>query len=1120
MSVLILNIPHIVDEEDLTEFLEAFIGNGTILRCKILRHQDTARSKGVGVVDFKEKQVAILAVQLSREEKLKFHNRVLRLTINDRMPSPQDSSVLFPIEFGKLLIGCLTSKDTLCSMWSHGGSLILEIVPESQTLSIRLKRPDASWMMEYRMEFHFSEISKLSAVQVNGKHNGFSLQIKESPPYLYCRTVRGPPVATGDPYVDMIESYLARNLKQLKNADERFTWARTTDFTPNVIGQSFMYVVEIVGPEAEFLNAFMNGTGIYNATSSTLRRMRGQSYADNQVSVPLLKPVDLLGLPLSLPFEVLYKINNLVQQGKLSGPTLSDGKFFNLIKDSPFSEAVFALQAMSGLENTCYEPIRYLMEQLEEYKRGVKPPLAKPDKGTVLIHRLLVTPTKVYCMGPEAETSNRIIRQYQTLSSHFLRVNFVDENFSPLMSSALMAEANTSRSNVYKRIKFLLKEGIVIGCKKYEFLAFSASQLREGQLWMYATKETPHGPTRGTITAEIIRGWMGDFATIRNVAKCAARMGQCFSSSTETRKVLPIQVKRIKDINRKTGSVTYCFSEGIGKISEDFARVIASDCGLPEGVVPSAFQIRYGGYKGVVARDPTVSSAFKLHLRPSMRKFDAPHMSLEVLAWTKPLPCHLNRQVISLLSTLGVKDSAFINLQNQIVSKYENMLEDDAVAKKILQELGSDSLALAMLQCGYASKAEPLLRRLLCVFKDAQLNELKHKAKIPVANGRLLMGCLDETGTLQYGEVYVRYTASPIAGAPREENVVKGRVFVAKNPCLHPGDIRILKAVDVPSLRHMVDCVVFPQCGERPHPNECSGSDLDGDMYVVSWEETLVPSDMDPPMDYTPPPVTPLDHPVKVEEIQEFFVNYMVNDNLGLIANAHVVHADKEPDMARSPMCLELAQLASMAVDFPKTGVPAIIPWELRPKEYPDFMEKVHKTTYISHRILGKLYRSINPIKMGFSLSEEDMKECYDRALVVKGYENHLEGALVHKKMYDVKLMGLMNHYGIREEGEIVSGNILSMSQLYVRRQIDAQPKVRLAFKALQKEAKTWFKGGQSGQVEKEEAAKASAWYHVTYHFSYFSCKDHSQYSKVTNSRIHLLSFPWVLSHELLSLKR
>lgn len=51
----------------------------------------------------------------------------------------------------------------------------------------------------------------------------------------------------------------------------------------------------------------------------------------------------------------------------------------------------------------------------------------------------------------------------------------------------------------------------------------------------------------------------------------------------------------------------------------------------------------------------------------------------------------------------------------------------------------------------------------------------------------------------------------------------------------------------------------------RPHPNECSGSDLDGDLYFLSWDEALVPASADNPMDYCPPGQVSLDHPVTVE---------------------------------------------------------------------------------------------------------------------------------------------------------------------------------------------------------------------------------------------------------------
>ncbi|MCO5610326.1 hypothetical protein L7F22_064562 [Adiantum nelumboides] len=51
----------------------------------------------------------------------------------------------------------------------------------------------------------------------------------------------------------------------------------------------------------------------------------------------------------------------------------------------------------------------------------------------------------------------------------------------------------------------------------------------------------------------------------------------------------------------------------------------------------------------------------------------------------------------------------------------------------------------------------------------------------------------------------------------------------------------------------------------RPHPSECSGSDLDGDLYFVSWDENLIPPSIHPPQDYQPPPEKKLDRPVTTQ---------------------------------------------------------------------------------------------------------------------------------------------------------------------------------------------------------------------------------------------------------------
>ena len=82
-------------------------------------------------------------------------------------------------------------------------------------------------------------------------------------------------------------------------------------------------------------------------------------------------------------------------------------------------------------------------------------------------------------------------------------------------------------------------------------------------------------------------------------------------------------------------------------------------------------------------------------------------------------------------------------------------------------------------------------------------------------------------------QVFVQYSAVETRADRDDEDdefnknkkiVLRGPVVVTRNPCLHPGDVRQLEAVDVPGLCHLVDCVVFPRQGSRPHPNEMAGN--------------------------------------------------------------------------------------------------------------------------------------------------------------------------------------------------------------------------------------------------------------------------------------------------------
>ncbi|KAH0449664.1 hypothetical protein IEQ34_020356 [Dendrobium chrysotoxum] len=392
-----------------------------------------------------------------------------------------------------------------------------------------------------------------------------------------------------------------------------------------------------------------------------------------------------------------------------------------------------------------------------------------------------------------------------------------------------------------------------------------------------------------------------------------------------------------------------------------------------------------------------------------------------------------------------------------------------------------------------------------------------------------MMGCLDETRILEYGEVFVQVsyignTMYRLNGLhtfhARETDqrtvVVKGKVIVAKNPCLHPGDIRILTAVDVPDLYHMVDCVVFPQKGERPHPNECSGSDLDGDIYFVCWDPVLIPPSQASPMEYTAAPSETLDHEVKIEEVQEYFTNYIINDSLGVISNAHTVFADKELMKAHSPPCIELAKLFSIAVDFPKTGVPAEIPPHLYVKEYPDFMEKPDKETYISKGVIGKLFRAVKDhLPPGYhikSFTKEVARKSYDPDMEVDGFMDYIDDAMFFKENYDFKLGNLMEHYGMMNEAEILTGSLMKVSRKFNKYR-DGEA-VRLAVKSLRKEVRAWFDEDNDGGKSAASYAKASACYHVTYHQDYWGTYNEGL------KRNHFVSFPWCAYDKLITIKK
>lgn len=249
-----------------------------------------------------------------------------------------------------------------------------------------------------------------------------------------------------------------------------------------------------------------------------------------------------------------------------------------------------------------------------------------------------------------------------------------------------------------------------------------------------------------------------------------------------------------------------------------------------------------------------------------MNKFQSTHNILEICAWTRFQPGFLNRQIITLLSALGVPDEIFWQMQAAMLLKLNQMLVDADIAFDVLTKSCAEhgNAAAIMLSCGFSPLTEPHLRGMLTSTRAAQLWGLREKSRIFVSSGRWLMGVLDESGVLEQGQCFVQVSTPSLENCfskhgsrfseTKNLHVVKGFVVIAKNPCLHPGDVRVLEAVDAPDLHHLNDCLVFPQKGDRPHTNEASGSDLDGDLYFVTWDENLIPPSKRSwiPMEYAP----------------------------------------------------------------------------------------------------------------------------------------------------------------------------------------------------------------------------------------------------------------------------
>lgn len=645
------------------------------------------------------------------------------------------------------------------------------------------------------------------------------------------------------------------------------------------------------------------------------------SMLESATPFPTQSTLDLLGSAerITLPFDVRYQLEVCISHGVIEER--------NVTRDF-----LLKLQTLSGKKVQDQNRARLILEYAADQNKRVFEPMSLfEDKGAMtfyppctripahcaLVRKVTVTPTRIYFHTPTLETTNRVIRHYSDLQDNFLRVSFMDE-----LNDGRINGSDTLRDNeLYTRAFRVLNNGIRMGRWHWQFLAFGNSQIRENGAFFFCE---PEGDPEDIVTCDKIREWMGRFTHIKVVAKYAARLGQCFSTTRLLHDIPAPTIVSIPDVERNG----FCFTDGVGKISLRLAKMIADQ--WKTDYIPSAFQFRMGGCKGVLVTWPEAND-FEVHIRKSQEKFSSEFNGLEIIRLSHYTTATLNRQTISILSCLGVPDSVFIDLLIQELRNYDLAMKDRAFACKLLRQYVDESqssiMLAGMLDYGFMESNEPYVSAMLQLWRSWSIKYLKEKARIPIADSAFVLGCIDETGTLkghinkkrrreekpvnELPEIFLQISDPNNRGEPK---IITGVCIVGRNPSLHPGDIRVVKAVDVPALRQVraadgreiprLDVVVFPMHGDQDIPSMCSGGDLDGDDFFVIWNQDLIPNEwFHPPMDFEPAPAKELDRVPTVQDLKMFFTLYMKNNSLPLIAHAHLAHADFRDSGAKDPRC-------------------------------------------------------------------------------------------------------------------------------------------------------------------------------------------------------------------------
>ncbi|KAK0423323.1 hypothetical protein QR680_008078 [Steinernema hermaphroditum] len=791
-----------------------------------------------------------------------------------------------------------------------------------------------------------------------------------------------------------------------------------------------------------------------------------------RVSEPMINRSSAYQIERTGSYALAYLIEALSSRGAIVNDHLLKNKeardaFVNRIVSWFYENPGVTLTVLERLLNTIDEKmeIRNLMRVLERLHEKahldrhwlLMDEEENKKNGLQRVRKIVITPTRRLYVVPELMMGNRFLRTYNQGGHETLRIQFRDDDGRPLRSN------KCGQYLIGVTVRNTLRDGIFVAGHRYKYMGSSNSQLRDNGCYLFNADDDT--------VVQRIREEFGRFDT-DNIPKFMSRFGQCF---TQARKIDVKLERAMYAIKRDViggddqNYEPYIFSDGVGSVSLEYATQISTDLNL-RGCVPSVYQIRFRGMKGIICIDPYLDSVKQfltensdtdqgspgigvdMVLRHSQEKFQAPRNdNIEVVKYSSPVPLSLNRPMINIMDQVTAKQNhaTHVRLCRRIhellgiqLDALGKSLNDEIKARERLSEFPRriDICSLSP-EKGFHVTDEPFFRSLLQSSVQYTLGKIRSKIQINVLpnQGRMLFGVVDESGLLQYGQIFCQLTSNifmKMPGPSVSKHVLEGPVLMTKNPAIVASDVRMFQAVNIPELHHLVDVVVFPRYGPRPHSDEMAGSDLDGDEYAVIWDTQLFFNHNEEAFIF-PKPVLKFDDPEDQRDVTtkmiDFYVDYIQQGTIGAVATAFLAQSDQYG--ISSELCLEIARKHSLAVDFPKTGkAPEQLTRRSRdgmppeqPDRYPDFMERNTAPAYISGSLNGQLYRRARHIDaiitQARDLQTSSPIVC-DPDFEHEGFEQYLQQATIDANRYNSSLSALLDNYGIADEAQAFTGMI------------------------------------------------------------------------------------------------